>query len=58
MRSHSRTMPPQTGTAPPESPLPAPRGVTGIRSRLASFMIAAISLGRAAGGPRHSGMWA
>ena len=36
-------MPPQTGTAPPERPVPPPRGVTGMRSRLASFMIAAIS---------------
>ncbi len=43
MRSTERRMPPNTGTAPPDSPEPAPRGVTGMRSRFASFMIAAIS---------------
>ena len=43
IRSSARTMPPQTGTAPPERPVPPPRGVTGMRARLASFMIAAIS---------------
>jgi len=43
IRSTERSIPPNTGTAPPESPDPAPRGVTGMRSRLASRMIRAIS---------------
>ena len=57
MRSTESTMPPWAGTAPPDSPLPAPRGVTGMRSRFANFMIAAISpaeIGRTSA----SGMWA
>ena len=32
-------MPPASGTAPPLRPLPAPRGVTGMRSRLAIFIM-------------------
>ena len=43
MRSLEMTMPPKTGIAPPDRPLPAPYGVTGMSSALASFMISAIS---------------
>ena len=38
MRVRSMTIPACTGTESPERPVPAPRGVTGILSRLASFM--------------------
>ena len=31
IRSVDSTMPPRTGSAPPVMPLPAPRGVTGMR---------------------------
>ena len=42
-RSVARTMPPQTGTAPPASPVPPPRTVTGKRWRSASVTICLIS---------------
>ncbi len=41
--SSERTIPPNTGTHPADNPVPAPRGVTGIFSLFASFMIEAIS---------------
>ena len=36
-------MPPRTGSAPPVIPLPAPRGVTGIRCSAASRSTSSIS---------------
>ena len=39
MRVRSITIPACAGTESPERPVPAPRGVTGILSRFASFMI-------------------
>jgi hypothetical protein len=41
--SNERTIPPNTGTHPADRPVPAPRGVTGIFSLFANFMIEAIS---------------
>ena len=43
IRSVLSTMPPWMGTQPPTSPVPAPRTVTGIFSRLHSFMMAETS---------------
>ncbi|MCU0607647.1 MAG: hypothetical protein MUF78_09585 [Candidatus Edwardsbacteria bacterium] len=42
-RSSDSRMPPFTASAPPESPVPAPRGVTGTFPELASSIIAATS---------------
>jgi hypothetical protein len=41
MRSKESRMPPKAGTAPPESPVPAPRGVTGMRCSFARRATAA-----------------
>ncbi len=43
IRSVDSTMPPRTGSAPPVIPLPAPRGVTGIRCSAASRSTSSIS---------------
>ena len=43
MRSTESTKPPKTGKAPPERPVPAPRGVTGKYSSWAKRRTAATS---------------
>ena len=43
MRAVQIITPPFSATAPPTRPVPAPRGVTGMRFSLQSFMIAATS---------------
>ena len=51
------TIPPWTGRAPPESPVPAPRGVTGMRSRDAIFIISetwAVLSGKTSSAARYS----
>ena len=44
-RLTSTMMPPWIGSAPPCVPEPPPHGTTGIRARLATFRISAISCG-------------
>lgn len=43
MRSSERTTPPKTGKAPPERPVPPPRGVTGTSASHVSARTAATS---------------
>ena len=55
------TIPPWTGSAPPDSPVPAPRGVTGMRSRDAIFIISetcAVLSGKTSSEARYSRSYA
>ncbi len=52
----ARTIPPRMGTEPPETFVPPPRGVTGMRFSLASFRISA-TCAVAVGKTTTSGAW-